>query len=137
MLCIAVYFERLVYGHKGPRPPLQCSLRVGWARTVYINTYIRCTYGIFSREITIHTVVYGVYIQFWPTLQMCVILEGIFVLGSRERCTGLALFPSPPAPATTSAQGASNTTLLHSYRNCEIGEKASMLLLGCSSACIN
>jgi len=26
--------------------------------------YIRC----FSREITIHTVIYGVYIRFWPTL---------------------------------------------------------------------
>jgi hypothetical protein len=29
---------------------------------------MRCTYGIFSREITIHTVIYGVYIRFWPTL---------------------------------------------------------------------
>jgi len=29
---------------------------------------IRCIYGIFGREITIHTVVYGVYIRFWPTL---------------------------------------------------------------------
>jgi hypothetical protein len=25
-------------------------------------------YGIFSREITIHTVIYSVYIRFWPTL---------------------------------------------------------------------
>ena len=26
--------------------------------------YIRCTYGIISREITIHTVIYGADIQF-------------------------------------------------------------------------
>jgi len=30
--------------------------------------YIRCTYGIFSREITMHTVIYSEYVQFWPTL---------------------------------------------------------------------
>jgi hypothetical protein len=29
---------------------------------------IRCTYGIFSREITMHTVIYGADIRFWPTL---------------------------------------------------------------------
>ena len=29
--------------------------------------YKRCTYGIFGREITIHTVIHGVYIRFWPT----------------------------------------------------------------------
>jgi hypothetical protein len=29
---------------------------------------IRCKYGIFGREITIHTVMYGVYIRFRPTL---------------------------------------------------------------------
>jgi len=32
------------------------------------HRYIRCIYGVFGREITIHTVIYGVYIQFWPTL---------------------------------------------------------------------
>jgi hypothetical protein len=30
--------------------------------------YIRCTYVFFGRETTIYTVMYGVYIQFWPTL---------------------------------------------------------------------
>jgi hypothetical protein len=39
---------------------------LGLARTVYI--YIRCKYGIFGREITKYTVIYGVYVQFWPTL---------------------------------------------------------------------
>jgi hypothetical protein len=28
------------------------------------------TYGIFSREITIYTVIYGVYVRFWPTLHI-------------------------------------------------------------------
>jgi len=32
--------------------------------------YIRCVYGNFGREITIYTVIYGVYIRFWPTLHM-------------------------------------------------------------------
>ena len=27
-------------------------------------------YGIFGREITVHTVIYDVYIRFWPTLLM-------------------------------------------------------------------
>ena len=34
------------------------------ARTIYI----RCLYGIFGRETTKYTVIYGVYIRFWPTL---------------------------------------------------------------------
>ena len=36
------------------------------ARTIYIP----CIYGIFGREITIYTVIYGVYIRFWPTLHI-------------------------------------------------------------------
>ena len=36
------------------------------ARTIYI----RCIYGIFGRGITKYTVMYGVYIRFWPTLHM-------------------------------------------------------------------
>ena len=39
---------------------------VGLARTIYI----RCTYGIFGREITKYTGIYGVYIRFWPTLEL-------------------------------------------------------------------
>jgi hypothetical protein len=37
---------------------------VGWARTIYT----RCVFGIFGREITRDTVIYGVYTRFWPTL---------------------------------------------------------------------
>jgi hypothetical protein len=37
---------------------------VGLARTIHI----RCMNGIFGREITKYTVIYGVYIRFWPTL---------------------------------------------------------------------
>jgi len=33
--------------------------------------YIRCIYGNFGREITNITVIYGVYVRFWPTLLMC------------------------------------------------------------------
>jgi len=36
---------------------------VGLART----KYIRCIHGIFGREITKYTVIYAVYIRFWPT----------------------------------------------------------------------
>jgi len=36
----------------------------------YSYRYIRCLYGIFGREITIHTVIYGADIRFWPTLNM-------------------------------------------------------------------
>ena len=37
---------------------------IGLART----KYIRCIYGIFSRRFVKYTVIYGVYIRFWPTL---------------------------------------------------------------------
>jgi hypothetical protein len=32
------------------------------------HKYIRCAYNIFGWEITKNTVVYGVYIRFWPIL---------------------------------------------------------------------
>ena len=46
---------------------VRCLLRllqVGLASTIHI----RCIYGIFGREITKNTVIYGVYIRFCPTL---------------------------------------------------------------------
>jgi hypothetical protein len=55
---------------------------VGLARILYIwcvyiwCVYIWCVYGIFGifgREITKYTVVYGVNVWFWPTLRMCCI----------------------------------------------------------------
>jgi len=46
-----------MYGH------IRCIYTV-LAKTIYI----RCIYGIFGREITKYTVIYGVYIRFWPTL---------------------------------------------------------------------
>jgi hypothetical protein len=39
---------------------------LGLARTIYI----RCIYGISGRVITKYTVIYGVYIRFWPTLNI-------------------------------------------------------------------
>jgi hypothetical protein len=41
----------------------------GWPEP-YIFRYVRCIYGVFGREITIHTVIYRVYIRLWPTLYM-------------------------------------------------------------------
>ena len=35
------------------------------------HIYIWCVYGIFGRKNTKYTVIYGVYIRFWPTLMMC------------------------------------------------------------------
>ena len=40
------------------------------ARAIHIYVYTVYIYGILSREITIHTVIYGVHIRFWPTLHM-------------------------------------------------------------------
>ena len=48
------------------RHEVQLGTYIGLARTINI----RCVYGIFGREFTIYTVIYGVYIQFWPTLYM-------------------------------------------------------------------
>jgi hypothetical protein len=44
--------------------------RLGLARTINI----RCTYGIFGREITKYMVIYGVYIQLWPTPHKTLVL---------------------------------------------------------------
>ena len=42
---------------------------LGLARTgVYLYLY-----GIFGREITKYTVIYDVYIRFWPTLLICIL----------------------------------------------------------------
>jgi len=38
------------------------------ARTIYI----RRIYGVFGREMTRYTVIYGAYIRFWPTLCICI-----------------------------------------------------------------
>ena len=41
-----------------------CFSSVGLARTIHV----RCIYGFFGSEFTINTVIYGVYIRFWPIL---------------------------------------------------------------------
>jgi hypothetical protein len=43
---------------------LSVRKQVGLSRTIYI----RCTYGIFGREITKYMVIYGVFVRLWPTL---------------------------------------------------------------------
>jgi hypothetical protein len=50
------------------------------ARTIYI----RCIYGVFGREITKYTVIYGVYIRFWPTLHILDTHYGFYRLSTRS-----------------------------------------------------
>ena len=50
-----------VWGDVGMETTM-CVRRVGQ------NHIIRCIYGIFGRKIIKYTVIYGVYIRFWPTL---------------------------------------------------------------------
>jgi hypothetical protein len=55
-------------------PPRPCpTLVFGWLRP-YMYTYVRCTYGILSREPSFYTVIYNVRIQFWPTLHFFVVI---------------------------------------------------------------
>ena len=48
------------------------KLKIPYVHRIYMvlanPRYIRCTHGIFGRGITRYTVIYGVYIRFWPTL---------------------------------------------------------------------
>ena len=46
---------------------------IGLARTIYI----RCTNGIFGRGITKYTVIYSVYVRFWPTLLILSLLRRV------------------------------------------------------------
>ena len=46
-------------------------LRVSMCRVGQNHIYIRCIYGIFGREITKYTVIYGVHVRFYQTLDMC------------------------------------------------------------------
>jgi len=65
LLCACRDAEKFV-ASAPPAAPSYNDAWVGLARTIYI----RCIYGTFGREITKYTVIYGVYIQFWPTLCM-------------------------------------------------------------------
>jgi len=56
---------------------------VGLARTVYI----RCIHGIFRREIAKYTVIYGVCIRIWPSLDMC---DGERDTSSTKHCIATA-----------------------------------------------
>jgi len=35
-----------------------------------VTIYIRCIYDIYSKEITMHMVIYGADIRFWPTINI-------------------------------------------------------------------
>jgi len=61
---LTVYVKSMpAYTHNGH---FSCLLCLELARTIYT----RCIYGIFGRETTSYTVMYGAYIRFWPTLLM-------------------------------------------------------------------
>jgi len=57
---------RAVFGailhHADGKGPCKNRKRLGLARTMYV----RCIYNIFGKEITRITVIYDVYIRFWP-----------------------------------------------------------------------
>ena len=67
---------------------------LGVARTIYT----RCIHGIFGREFTKYTVIYSVYIRFWPTLCVALVLPpGLHVFpGCRSHtalCVSLCMWP--------------------------------------------
>jgi len=72
----------------------------GLARTICI----RCIYGIFGREITEYTVIYGADVRFWPTLGVHIPGTAhadsglLFLHGSRCSCLGPPLLPSASLP---------------------------------------
>jgi len=41
----------------------------------YTLVYIYMSYSVFSRDITMHTVIYGVGLQLWPTLDIPYLLQ--------------------------------------------------------------
>jgi len=64
-MCVHVYVINIF--HQTLHSYVCVGTFVGLTRTMYI----RCIYSIFGREITKYTVIYGVYIRFWPTLDIC------------------------------------------------------------------
>jgi len=66
---------------------------LGLARTIYI----RCIYGIFGREITKFTVIYGAYIRSWPTLEMSLYHSALYLCFSAVSPSSYFLGPPPTA----------------------------------------
>ena len=94
------------------------TLFVALARTIHFIRYIRCTYGNFSRETTIHTVIYSADIQSWPTLIM---------------------FPVPPqGPAASSSGGKRRGGLSVLERPLPLsgGDQVCMCLCVCLCVCV-
>ena len=50
--------------------------------------YSRCIHGVFGREITIHTVIYGVCMQLWPTLHLTTSCEAANLIPLVRLCSG-------------------------------------------------
>jgi hypothetical protein len=67
IVCVCVCVHHPARVHQLCCVPALLSCVLSWPKP-YIHTYIRCIYGIFGRGITIHTVIYGAHMRFWPTL---------------------------------------------------------------------
>jgi hypothetical protein len=78
------------------------------ARTIYI----RCIYGTFGREITKYTVIYGLFIRFWPTLFTSVAGSG----DCSPQLQGLQLSTTSRSLCGTSSRGILVCTII--YRGC-------------------
>ena len=83
---------------------------IGMARSMYIQ----CTYGIFCREITKDTVIYGVYIRFWPTLH---IKNGAGLTLAAHSTTSWKLRACLPS------HGSHLTNPAHPDKNCRVRRK--------------
>jgi len=66
-LTVSEFFVRRLQGPAYKEGSLSGKVRVGQSHA-YLCTYLQCVYSVFSRDISVHAVVYGVNIQFWPTL---------------------------------------------------------------------
>jgi hypothetical protein len=86
------------YPTPSSRPRAFTCICVGLAKTIYI----RCVYVIFGREITIYTVIYSVYIRFWPTLHMCLFTLCLHA-GSTLFLSPYAYVPALMCPTCTHA----------------------------------
>ena len=87
--CESIDYLKEAQEHRGKLEPLFLIYRVRVllatiiARVGQNHIYIRCIHGIFGREITEFTVIYGVYIRFWPTL---IIAQGPVTVFSTGPC---------------------------------------------------
>jgi len=79
---------------------------------ICIYMYIRCIHGIFGREITKYTVLYGVYIRFWSTLSTAGTIRGTY-LHTAQRQVAVSAAPLPRSHPTSWRKGCQGNVLVH------------------------